>query len=69
MLVLLFALVPDVLTSNAGDLTPTSNAGKAVFVIWSLLAVPSLTILISNLGDTFVKWFTDLTNYIASGRS
>ncbi|KXT12299.1 hypothetical protein AC579_5648 [Pseudocercospora musae] len=54
------------LTIGYGDLTPSSNSGKAFFVIWSLLAVPSLTILISNMGDTFVKWFADVTNWIAS---
>ncbi|KAF7186619.1 Outward-rectifier potassium channel TOK1 [Pseudocercospora fuligena] len=54
------------LTIGYGDLTPSSNSGKAFFVIWSLLAVPSLTILISNMGDTFVKWFADITNWVAS---
>ncbi|KXS99109.1 hypothetical protein AC578_3518 [Pseudocercospora eumusae] len=54
------------LTIGYGDLTPSSNSGKAFFVIWSLLAVPSLTILISNMGDTFVKWFADGTNWVAS---
>ena len=28
--------------------------------------MPSLTILISNMGDTIVKWVTDLTNWIGS---
>lgn len=54
------------LTIGYGDLTPVSNSGKAFFVIWSLLAVPSLTILISNMGDTIVKWFQDITNWVAS---
>ena len=49
------------LTIGYGDYTPHSNAGKAFFVLWSLLAVPSLTILISNMGDTIVKWFSDFT--------
>lgn len=49
------------LTIGYGDYTPSSNAGKAFFVLWSLLAVPSLTILISNMGDTIVKWFSDFT--------
>ncbi|UJO25095.1 Outward-rectifier potassium channel TOK1 [Fulvia fulva] len=53
------------LTIGYGDETPASNAGKAFFVIWSLLAVPSLTILISNMGDTIVKWFTDITEAVA----
>ncbi|KAK0920293.1 hypothetical protein LTR91_011426 [Friedmanniomyces endolithicus] len=49
------------LTIGYGDFRPDSNAGRAFFVLWSLLAVPSLTILISNMGDTIVKWFSDLT--------
>lgn len=49
------------LTIGYGDYSPHSNAGKAFFVLWSLLAVPSLTILISNMGDTIVKWFSDFT--------
>ena len=48
------------------DFYPKSNSGKPFFVFWSLLAVPSLTILISNMGDTIIKWFTDLTNFIGS---
>ncbi|KAF2163185.1 hypothetical protein M409DRAFT_68779 [Zasmidium cellare ATCC 36951] len=54
------------LTIGYGDLTPVSNSGKAFFVIWSMLSVPSLTILISNMGDTVVKWFAEFTDWIAS---
>lgn len=54
------------LTIGYGDYHPQSNSGKAFFVIWSLLAVPSLTILISNMGDTIVKWFSDITVSIAA---
>jgi potassium channel subfamily K len=49
------------LTIGYGDFYPQSNSGKAFFVFWSLLAVPSLTILISNMGDTIVKGIRDLT--------
>ena len=35
-------------------------------MLWSLLAVPSLTILISNMGDTIIKWFSDLTVWVGS---
>ena len=49
------------LTIGYGDFTVTSPSGKAFFVLWSLLAVPSLTILISHMGDTVVKWFADIT--------
>lgn len=49
------------LTIGYGDISPISNAGRAFFVFWSLLAVPSLTILISNMGDTIVKVIRDAT--------
>lgn len=49
------------LTIGYGDFKPFSNSGKAFFVLWSLLAVPTLTILISNMGDTVVKGIRDLT--------
>ncbi|KAB5536347.1 hypothetical protein GE09DRAFT_1290671 [Coniochaeta sp. 2T2.1] len=48
------------LTIGYGDLTPVSNAGKS-FVFWSLLALPSATIFISNAGDTVVKFVRDAT--------
>jgi potassium channel subfamily K len=54
------------LTIGYGDLTISSNAGKAFFVFWSLLAVPTLTILISNMGDTIIKSFKDVTIWIGS---
>ncbi|KAK3695928.1 hypothetical protein LTR37_018283 [Vermiconidia calcicola] len=62
----LYFAFTSLLTIGYGDFTPASNSGKAFFVFWSLLAVPSLTILISNMGDTIIKWFSDLTNWIGS---
>jgi hypothetical protein len=41
-----------------------SNSGKPFFVFWSLLAVPALTILISDMGDTVVKSIKDVTIWI-----
>ena len=52
------------LTIGYGDYKPFSNSGKAFFVFWSMLAVPTLTILISNMGDTVVKSIRDLTLWI-----
>ena len=52
------------LTIGYGDFSPYSNSGKAFFVFWSLLAVPTLTIVISNMGDTVVKFIGDLTLYL-----
>jgi len=54
------------LTIGYGDFTVNSNAGKAFFVFWSLLAVPTLTILISNMGDTVIKAFRDFTIWIGA---
>ena len=54
------------LTIGYGDFYPQSNSGKPFFVFWSLLAVPSLTILISNMGDTIVKGIRDVTLWIGN---
>ena len=54
------------LTIGYGDFYPLSNSGKPFFVFWSLLAVPSLTILISNMGDTIVKGIRDLTLWVGN---
>ncbi|KAI1380363.1 voltage-gated potassium channel [Hypoxylon crocopeplum] len=48
-------------TVGYGDLTPVSNSAKAFFVFWSLLALPTMTVLISNAGDTIVKGIKDGT--------
>ena len=52
------------LTIGYGDYKPFSNSGKAFFVFWCLLAVPALTIVISNMGNTVVKAIRDLTLYL-----
>ncbi|KAL9640873.1 MAG: hypothetical protein Q9164_000031 [Protoblastenia rupestris] len=52
------------LTIGFGDFKPFSNSGKAFFVFWSLLAVPTLTIVISNMGNTVVKGIRDATLYL-----
>lgn len=49
------------ITIGYGDRTPVSNAGKSFFVFWSLLALPTMTVLISNAGDTVVKFVRDST--------
>jgi potassium channel subfamily K len=54
------------LTIGYGDLQPESNGGKPFFVLWTLLAVPTLTIFISHMGDTVIKTFADLTIWAGS---
>jgi hypothetical protein len=40
-----------------GDFVVTSNAGRAVYVVYSLFAIPIITILISLMADTFFSKF------------
>ncbi|KAL5627489.1 hypothetical protein BROUX41_003642 [Berkeleyomyces rouxiae] len=48
-------------TLGYGDRTPHSNAGKAFFVFWSLMALPTMTIMVSNASDTVVRVVRDVT--------
>ena len=38
-----------------GDFSPKSNAGRPFFIVWSLLAVPTMTILIQEMSSTVVS--------------
>ncbi|KAL3421839.1 Outward-rectifier potassium channel TOK1 [Phlyctema vagabunda] len=62
----LYFAYTSLLTIGYGDFYPQSNSGKPFFVFWSLLAIPSLTILISNMGDTIVKGIRDLTLWVGN---
>ncbi|KAJ8605268.1 hypothetical protein MRB53_041524 [Persea americana] len=53
------------LTIGYGDLAPKSNPGRAFFVVWSLIAIPTITLLISHLGDTIIDNFKEMTNAVA----
>ncbi len=53
-------------TIGYGDETPVSNAGRSFWVFWALLALPTMTVLISNAVDTIVKWVRDTTDQIAT---
>ncbi|KAJ9151199.1 Potassium channel protein [Pleurostoma richardsiae] len=53
-------------TVGYGDMVPISPAGKSFFVLWSLLALPTTTVLISNAGDTIVKGIRDATNSLGT---
>ncbi|KAL1712033.1 hypothetical protein EV715DRAFT_297452 [Schizophyllum commune] len=37
-----------------GDFYPQPSSGKPFFVFWTLLAVPNMAVLISNMGDTIL---------------
>ncbi|KAH0536720.1 hypothetical protein FGG08_006428 [Glutinoglossum americanum] len=53
------------LTIGYGDLSPKSNAGKPFFLVWSLIAVPTMTILISDMGQTVIASFQRGTFHLA----
>ena len=48
-------------TVGYGDLTPTSSSGRSFFVLWSLLSVPTITILISNAEETLLRLMRGIT--------
>ena len=53
------------LTIGYGDFAPKSNAGKPFFIVWSLVAVPTMTILISDMGDTVIASYKRQTSVLA----
>ncbi|KAK4128551.1 voltage-gated potassium channel [Parathielavia appendiculata] len=53
-------------TIGYGDITPVSNAGKTFWVFWALLALPTMTVLISNAGDTIIKGIREGTDRVAT---
>ena len=53
------------LTIGYGDQAPISNPGRPFFVLWSLIAVPTMTILISDLGNTVIDKFKQGTFKLA----
>lgn len=53
------------LTIGYGDFTPTSNAGRSFFVVWSLIAVPTMTLLVSDMSTTVIHSFNRGTNKAA----
>ncbi|PWW77506.1 hypothetical protein C7212DRAFT_356929 [Tuber magnatum] len=54
------------LTIGYGDLYPESNSGKPFFVVWTIIAVPTLTILISNMGNTVVGMIQKATFWVGA---
>jgi potassium channel subfamily K len=53
------------LTIGYGDMSPKSNAGRAFFVVWSLIAVPTMTVLVSDMGDTVISNFKNFITHLA----
>jgi potassium channel subfamily K len=53
------------LSIGYGDITPNTNSARAFFVLWSLIAVPTMTTLISVMSDTVISAFQHATNMLA----
>lgn len=53
------------LTIGYGEITPNTNASRPFFVVWSLLAVPTMTSLISKMSETLVDGYQKATNVVA----
>lgn len=47
-----------------GDFRAASDWERSFFVFWTLLAVPTVTLLIANVGDTMVRTIRDVTIYL-----
>ncbi|KAL3467150.1 hypothetical protein BJX64DRAFT_248940 [Aspergillus heterothallicus] len=54
------------LTIGYGDITPTTNAARPFFIVWSLLAIPTMTMLISKMSDTLVRGYKRATSVLAT---
>lgn len=61
----LYFCFTSLITVGYGDITPTSNAGRPFFVMWSLIAIPTMTMLISKMSDTVVTAFKHGTDKFA----
>lgn len=47
-----------------GDFYPQNNSAKPAFVLWSLVALPTLTVLIGAIGDSISEGVSNLTLWI-----
>ncbi|OJD17579.1 hypothetical protein AJ78_02330 [Emergomyces pasteurianus Ep9510] len=59
----LYFAYTSLLTIGYGDFVPGDTWGKPFLVFWSLLAIPTMTILFSSMGSTIAKFVEDTTNF------
>ncbi|AOW03644.1 YALI0D05841p [Yarrowia lipolytica CLIB122] len=50
------------LTIGYGDPAPNSTVGRSFFIVWSMAAVPMMTILISSMGDTIIRKVMEMSD-------
>ncbi|KAF2708700.1 voltage-gated potassium channel [Pleomassaria siparia CBS 279.74] len=54
-----------ILSIGYGDFAPKTGAGRCFFLIWSIIAVPSITMLASDLTSTVVSAFNTWSSRVA----
>lgn len=54
------------ITIGYGDLAPKTPLGRSFFVSWAVGAVPLMTILVSNVGDTLFVMCNDMTAWFST---
>jgi potassium channel subfamily K len=52
------------LTIGYGDIAPKSNAGRPFFVVWSLIALPTMAFLVKYLSDTVISSFKQTVQHV-----
>lgn len=57
------------LTIGYGDYYPQTNSAKPAFVFWSLLALPTLTVLIGSVGDAMSDFVASSTTWLSEHTS
>lgn len=53
------------LTIGYGDFYPNTNSAKPAFVMWALLALPTLTVLIGSIGGVISEGVNSVTLWLA----
>jgi len=56
----------NLLTIGSINFAPKSNAGRAFFVVWSIVAVPTMTVLISDMSETVFDSFRTIISTLGS---
>jgi potassium channel subfamily K len=52
------------LTIGYGDIAPKSNAGRPFFVLWSLIALPTMAFLVKYLSETVISSFKNAVAHV-----
>jgi potassium channel subfamily K len=62
---MLINLQISLVTIGYGDFAPKTGCGRTFYIIWSFMAVPTMTILASHLTDTVISAFNSWSHTVA----